>query len=71
MYANEIDQIDLKYPDILVMETGAKGMYILYDDGRDSIALTGQEGIVRLSRQQILELIEILPDVLDQLHYRA
>ena len=71
MYVNEIDQIDLKYQDILAIEIGAQGMYILYDNSRDSIALTGQQGMVRLSIEQLRVLIEILPDVLDQLHYRA
>ena len=71
MYANEIDQIDLKYPDIMVMETGAQGMYVLYDDNRDSIAVTGQAGMVRLSIDQLRVLIELGPDILDQLRYRA
>lgn len=71
MYEKEIDRISLKHPDILIVETGTQGMYILYDDSRDSIGLTGMAGMVRLSVKQLRELLELLPDVLDLLHYRA
>lgn len=71
MYEKEIDRIDLKYPDIMIMETGTEGMYVLYDDNRDSVAITGQDGMVRLSLRQLKELLKIGDDILELMKCRA
>ena len=45
-------QVESRYPDVLTMESGVKGLHYLYEMGLDKVAIAPSGGVLAYVRQE-------------------
>ena len=65
MTEREAELLEKYHPDIMVMDSSAKGLKYLFDKDKSRLAIAGKKGVVMLTIKQAETLKDELSDILE------